>query len=231
MKNTLSSSQKSRLTNPSDSRDLGLGKTAAPTTENNGSPSEDVIQVTPNPVYNIHHHGPNIVKTTLHPSMAEDFYSVPFSHETNTSSHTEEAISLMPNPVYSIHSDPNAANLQHRESGPLTLQSQGKGRKVAGHHGSGALQISVNPIHSVCNENPQGREGPPQPEGVSSSQRDPAAHSDIQLLPRPVHKVNAAPQEYKEPIRSRGREGPRSGPQHITTSATGQEPDSNYYYI
>ena len=91
----------------------------------------------------MNHHGSNIVKTPLHPSMAEDFYSVPFSHETNTSSHTEEAISLMPT----------------------------------------------------------------------------------------IHKVNAAPQEYEEPIRSRGREGPRRGPQHITTSATGQEPDNNYYHI
>ena len=229
MKNSLFSSQKSRLTNPSDSRDLGLGKTATPTTENNGSPSEDVIQVTPNPVYNIHHHGSNTVKTTLHPSMAEDFYSIPFSHETNTSPHTEEAISLMPNPVYSIRSDPNAASLQQRESG--SLQSRGEGSTVAG-HGSGALQISATAIHSVCNENPQGGEGPPQPEGVSSSQRDPAANSHIQLLQRPVHKVNAAPQEeYEEPIRPRGREGPRRGPQYITTSATGQEPDNNYYYI
>ena len=194
MKNILFTSQKSRLTNPSDSRDLRLGKTATPTTESDGSPSEDVIQVTPNPVYNIHHHGPNIVKTTLHPSMAEDFYSIPFSHETNTASHTEEAINLMPNPVYSIRSDPNAANLQQRESGPV--QSQGEGSTVAGRR-SGALQ---------CNENPQGREGPPQPEGVSSNQRDPAAHREQ-------------------------REGPRRGPQHITTSATGQEPDNNYYYI
>ena len=195
MKNILFSSQKSRLTNPSDSRDMGLGKTAAPTTENNGSPSEDVIQVTPNPVYNIHHHGSNTVKTTtLHPSMAEDFYSIPFSHETNTSPHTEEAISLMPNPVYSIRSDSNAASPQQRESGPV--QSRGEGSTVAGRR-SDALQ---------CNENSQGGEGPPQPEGVSSSQRDPAAHREQ-------------------------REGPRRGPQHITTSATGQEPDNNYYYI
>ena len=178
----------------------------------------------------MNYHGSNIIKTTtLHPSMAEDFYSVPFSHETNTSPHTEEAISLMPNPVYSIRNDPNAANLQQRELG--SLQSQGEGRTVAGHR-SGALQISATAIHSVCNENPQGGEGPPQPEGVSSSQRHPPAHSDIQLLPRPVHKVNAAPQEeYEEPIQPRGREGPRRGPQHITTSATGQEPNNNYYYI